>query len=567
MRYLAPPFLILVLCAALDVRAASTVSPDTVAHLSEAGAPQLALSLAARAQPASSGDRPLWLAWEGLQLDLLHRLDRPQELLQRTEALPADASPELRQRARWYAAQAAVKLERGAQARADLARLLWGAGLPPEEAREARRLVIRSYLAEHKADEAYLAMLRYQQDYQPLEKAEIARFAQSLAANGKAAETIPWFPLLDEGPLKLMVRLKAGIIGPGAATDAARTALGKSGGMGYWAVLAEAAGMQRDTALQVEARERLLNEPELPPGELFAATPDQLWQNYFAHALAAGNRNQLLLGEDAAWLALAQQQEAASPPTARALFAYLAANGKENAVRENAQVRLASSLLQQKLRLAANRLFAESPLGADYSALAPQARTLLGEAASQAREYALAARLWRGAAPPQDVPAEEWQLKLAQVFAAAGAGQDAFEAAQKILVRQEPLPPETAGKLLAVARELAAADQEKFAEQLLKSLDAQADTGLQREIRFELGFLIEKRQDYPAAAEHFLQAASLAGGKEGVFEQRARGLAAVNLARAGFAGDARAQYRLLLKEARDPARQEEIRRALDRLQP
>ena len=567
MRHFISPLLLLTLAAAPNADAASTISPQAVARLAEAGAPQLALSLADGAQPASSGERPLWLEWEGVRLDLLHRLDRPQELLQRVDALPADASPELRQKARWYAVRAAVESGAGEQARAGLARLLWDAGLPPEEMREARRLVIQSYLAEHKADEAYLAMLRYQQDYQPLEKAEIARFAQALAANGKAAEAVPWLSRLDEGPLKLMIRLKAGLVGPEAAIGSARAALQKSDGAAYWAVLAEAASAQRDTTLQVEAGERLLNEPDSPAREFTAVGAGQLWQSYFAHALAAGNRNQLLLGEDAAWLALAQREEADSPPTARALFAYLAANGKESGLRGEAQTRLVASLLQQNMRVTANRLFAEGPLGKDHSGMVPEARTLLGRSACRAGEYLLAARLLRGAAAPTDVPAEEWQLTLAQVFAAAGAGQEALGAAQQVLAQEGPLPDETAGKLLAVARKLAAADQENFAEQVLKALDTPGDAALQREIRFERGLLAEKRKDYPAAAAHFLLAASLGGGKDSAFEQSARSLAAASLARAGFAGDARAQYRQLLKAASDPARQQEIRRALDRLQP
>lgn len=563
MRYLITPFLALLL--PFSVTAYAAPSAEAVARLAEAGAPQLALSIAARAQPESS-DRRQWLEWEALRLDLLRRLEQAPELLQRAQALPADASAELKQQAGRHGAWAAVKLGRGELARDYLAQALWRAEMPEKSLLDARRLVIKSYLAEHKPEEAYLAMLRYQQDAQPLDKADAAWFSQALAASGKAAEAIPWFFLLDDQALRLAIRLKAGLVGPEAAIVTARAALQRSGGPGYWAVLALAAEMTKDQALRVDALEHLLNEAEPPAGELFAVSAEQLWQSYFAAALAAGNEKQLLLGEDKAWFDLAHLEESATPQNARALFAYLSIHAGEAEMREAAQFRLASLLLQQKLRITANRLFASGPAGADYSGLAPQARTLLGEASFQASEIALAARLWRGAATPQGVPAGEWQLKLARVFAFAGASQDAFAAAQKVL-DTKPVPPETTSGLLGVARELAASGEENLAWQLLLAMESSGLAESGHEVYFEQGLVAETRKDYPAAAERFLQAADLAGSRDGAFGQQAREFAAANLTRAGFVADAKAQYRSLLLAAREPARQQQLKRALDKLGP
>lgn len=563
MRYLIPPFLALLL--PLSVTAHAAPSAESAARLAESGAPRLALSIAARTQPESAGRRQ-WLEWEALRLDLLRRLEQAPELLQRVQTLPADASAELKQQAGRHGAWAAVKLGKGELARDYLAQTLWRVEIPEKNLLDARRLVIQSYLAEHKPEEAYLAMLRYQQDAQPLDKADAAWFSQALAASGKAAEAIPWFFLLDDQSLRLAIRLKAGLIGPEAAIVSARAALQRSGGPGYWAVLALAAEMAKDSPLRVDALEHLLNEAEPPAGELFAVSADQLWQSYFAAALAAGNERQLLLGEDKAWFDLAAQVEPVSPQSARALFAYLSIHAGEAEIREAAQFRLASLLLQQKLRITANRLFASGPAGADYFGLAPQARTLLGEAAFQAGEIALAARLWRGAATPQGVPAEEWQLRLAQVFAFAGASQDAFAAAKKVL-DTKPVPSETTSGLLGVARELAASGEENLAWQLLLAMESSGLAESGHEVYFEQGLVAEKRKDYPAAAERFLQAAELAESRDGAFGQQAREFAATNLARAGFVADAKAQYRSLLQAAREPARQQQLKRALDKLGP
>lgn len=563
MRYLIPPFLALLLPFSVTAHAAP--SAEAVARLAESGAPQLALSIAARAQP-ESGDRRQWLEWEALRLDLLRRLDQAPELLQRIQALPPDASAELKQQAGRHGAWAAVKLGKGELARDYLAQALWRTEMPEKSLLDARRLVIQSYLADRKPDEAYLAMLRYQQDAQPLNKADATRFAHALAAGGKAADAIPWFFLLDDQALRLAIRLKAGLVGPEAAIVTARAALQRNGGPEYWAVLALAAEMAKDNALRVEARERLLNEAEPPAGELFAVSADQLWQSYFAAALASGNEKQLLLGEDKAWFDLAAQVEPASPQSARALFAYLSVHAREPGMREAAQFRLVSLLLQQKLRITANRLFASGPPGSDYSGLAPQTRTLLGESAYQAGEIALAAKLWREAATPQDVPAEEWQLKLAQVFASVGAGRGALAAARKVLDTR-PAPPETTTRLLGVARELAASGEENLAWQLLLGVEALGQAESRRDVCFEQGLVAEKRKDYPAAAERFMLAAELAGNQGSALGQQARELAAANLARAGFAADAKAQYLALLQAAKEPARQQQLKRALDRLGP
>ena len=61
-----------------------------------------------------------------------------------------------------------------------MARLLWQFELNPADHQWARRLVIRSYLTEHKPAEAYRAMLRYQQDFQPLPKEVSVEFVQGL---------------------------------------------------------------------------------------------------------------------------------------------------------------------------------------------------------------------------------------------------------------------------------------------------------------------------------------------------------------------------------------------------
>src|SRR5262245_9986145 len=78
------------------------------------------------------------------------------------------------------AARAAVASGDGAAARRHIARVLWQLEPSAEETRAARLLVIDSYVAERQGEAAFGAMLRFQQDHAPLERAVAGRFVEQL---------------------------------------------------------------------------------------------------------------------------------------------------------------------------------------------------------------------------------------------------------------------------------------------------------------------------------------------------------------------------------------------------
>lgn len=337
--------------------AAPAVTPDSVSTLAREGAPQLALSMSKNAQ-ARSADRTQWLAWESLQWDLLLQLQRWDELQKRVRELPADASDGMRQQAQWRDVQAAVALRQdAAEARDSLAGMLWQDDLDPAQIREARRLVAETYFSQGRGEEAYLSVLRFMQDFSPLNKFEASGFAQDLVKLGKAADALALVPSLGDGPLAGMVRLRAGTLKPPMANAQARASLEKGGDAGYWAVLAEASELQRDTATQVEALEKLLAAQNEDFPVLLRTTPAQLSQAYSSHGLSVGNRHHLLLGDDGAWLALAAQLELESPLDSRALLGHLARQAKDESVRARAGNRLAWQLLRGGLERTVNAVF------------------------------------------------------------------------------------------------------------------------------------------------------------------------------------------------------------------
>lgn len=522
-------------------------SLEIAGHLAQSSAPQLALVRVERDQPERARTEQ-WVKWELLRLSLLNQLNRPDEVLQRVAALPAEMPDEIQHQTWWQGARAAIKLGRAAQAREFLLRLLWQSDLTEPQYREARRLVAQSYLP-GKTGMAYRAMLRYGQDFQPISAADAAIFTEAMLAAGAREEAGTWLTALEESSaLQLRARLASGLVTPAQAIAESRNALNPlpvsaakadkipaknsaddqpnpSVGViarpidpaGYWAVILQAAIMQQDMGLQVEAREKLLNEAGAADGAA------DLWPSYFDLALQEGNRAHLLQGEDRAWFGLGQQMAEASPLSARSLFAYLAVHGGNSGIREAAQENLVAQLVSARLHAAAARLFADGEYFQD-GVLTPRVRYELGKAAAQAGLYKHAARFWRGLdQPPEDMPQQQWVFNRTQVLVGGGAYQEAAEVA-----RQLPLP----------------------------------ETPEQRVLMMALAELADSKGESLPAAGYYLQ---VAGQAEDSLAQKARYFAAQNLERAGLKQDAGKQYLILQKLNSDIDQQAPIRRALGRL--
>lgn len=537
---------------------------ETARSLAASGAPHLALARVEQLQPPGTGAAG-WAEWEALRLTLLTELKRYDEALKRAAALPADApQPALRQ-CLLAAARAGVAAGQGATARAYAARLLWQLDATPEETRAARLLVIESHLAERQGEAAFRAMLRFEQDYRPLGRNVAERFVEALLDLGLEKEAVNWLAGLDDaGALKLRLRLKAGLTAPDAAIAQARAQLAKGGGADYWRVLAEAAARQGNSALRIEALERLLNQDGGSDARGQRALASELWRAYLSEAQAAANRNRLLTGDDAAWLDFAARQLGASPHLSRALYGHLARNGAARETRNIAQLQLAFSLYQNGFDHAALHLFGDESLKPE--ALDPQARYLLGTIAETRNAPALAVRFWQGLAAPPDAGAEEWQVRLAAVQWRAGMPEAAAGTMHALMKPARPLPDSTANRAFTLAREMRDGGKPDLAQELLVALLPLAGREQAREMLFALGGIAESAAQFGRAADYFLRAA-LAGESQtaDALALRARLAAGMNLARAGYREDARAQFQWLLKHSKDPSQLEAARRELSKL--
>ena len=523
----------------------------------DTAAPQLALARVEQLQPAAPS-APRWADWEQLRCTLLARLARHQELTKRVAAMPSATPEKVVRTCLLQGARAAAASAQAATARDFLARLIWRHDLSADEMRQARLLVIESYLAEDQAQNAYALMLRYQLDYKPVDRDTAAGFVEALLAAGMEKEAVNWLSQLDDAsPVKLLLRLKTNLLAPDAVVAQARAALAKNNNAAYWLVLQQAAARQKDSLLLVEALENLLQIAGEKPATGVAT---ELWKAYAIAAQDVANQNRLLVGEDAGWADYAARSGTSNPVAGRALFAYLAQQSKVRATRQNAQLQLVFSLQNSKFPLTAIRLF-DDATRFPVAEIDPQARFLLGGMASESNLPVAAARFWQGLAPPPTVEADEWRVRLASVLARAGSAEPAADALRALLAGKKTLSADLVQRAVIDVQELQNAGSVKTADELYRALLPLSAVRERREILLALARIAEGRNDFQNAADYFLEAALLADAKApDALAINARIAAASNLGRAGLKDDARAQFDWLRKNVRDADKLEQIRR-------
>lgn len=541
---------------------------EAARRLAQAGAVQLALRRIDALQPQDvaapspkvNSSAARWIEWESLRLQLLARLGRNDEVLQRAGALPSAVPAGAGAGLHAMAAQAALKLGRTAVARDHAVRALWSPGLGAGALRELRLLVIRSYVLDARSDDVWRSMLRFEQDYRPLDAATAGIFVDALLDSKRAREALAWLNLLDErGPAKLRLRLHAGVVTPQDAVNQARAALGRSEDPAWWRILLDAADRHNNGALRLAAMEQLL---EATAAEV-AASPDvdaaRLWQAYTDHARLAANTHHLLAGDDANWLEFAQRRRSAEPAEARAYLAYLARNARDGKVQQNAQARLAADFAAAKLPRAGLRVFGAWP--AEAGALATPTRHTLGALAETAGEPARALHYWQGLPAPDNMPAAVWGLRLSALALRAGRSEVAVDTVRTLTAEQSAIPAAQLPEWLSLAQQCADHGLYDTAQALFERLLPHADAVLSRRALSGIAGTHEARNQPLQAAEFYLRSALQAPTTDAAATE-ARLQAGFSLARAGMRDDAKAQFEWLLKNAGDPGQIAIARREL-----
>jgi hypothetical protein len=553
------------MCVALQAAAAAQ-APNELAltgQLASAGAPQLVLDRVSRLQPRERASAQ-WSEWESLRCGALAALSRYAELAERVAAISADTRAESLGVCFTNGARAALAVDRYADARRNAVRALWQATAPLAELQTMRLVVIDSYVGDRRGDEAYRAMLRYQQDHRPVPREVLARFVDALLTMRMDKEASTWLAQLDDTqPAKLRLRLRAGLVSRETAISQARAALEKGGDAGYWSVILDATSDADALPLRVAAYEQLLNRRDTADADTPGAAR-RLWEAYLAAAAGTANGARLLVGDDANWADYAGRRLGSEPAVSRALFAYLSQRAQTAAARQNAQLQLLHSYQADRLELVALRVF--STMFGDVDALDTQVRYRLGAMAEARQQSKLAARYWQDLPAPPDVDAGLWLLRVSRERWRAGDENTGADALARYYEGQSQLPPSAIQQGASYAEELAERGQHVAAQRLLESMLPHVQPAQSRPLLFAWGRARENAGQLPLAAEAYLRSALLAGGAQDSGAAHARMRAGAALARAGYARDARLQLEWVINNTKDAALVEAARRELKKLQ-
>ena len=519
-------------------------------QLAEAGAPQLALLQLDQGMAQASQDaRPEWLRW---QWQLLAKVGQADDVLKRAATMPEDAPEDVKHNAALQAARAAISKGDGAVARGYLAQLLWVLPSDKAEYRELRKLVLQSHLLPQPDADAASVMLRYQQEF-GADTAVLRSYALAMLQAGRVAE-LNWAraQLAPTDPLVALIDAGNPQLSDADIGQRLQTVLNGDASVPMLLLAQKIAAPLNAPELQIQIREHLLNAAVEPAGGDAAA----LWKAWRSLSQGLGNVRLLLFGSDAGWADLARESATTAPVMARAVWSYLAREGKAPALRSEAQQQLLTQLLAQHLDRAALRVFMSAWPGLPATAFNPAVRYQLGKLALDAHEYALAANLWRELETlPEGVNAADWQVQRAVLFARQQDWADA-KAAVSAWLGQITIAESAAGwQMLGVVQQLSrqtalAASATDLLQRLLPMIEP-----LQRRIALQrLGQLADAAKQPVQAAQWYLQAATQLPQADD-FSGQSRLDAAASLDKAGLHDDAKQQYALVVKTSPDAAQQ------------
>lgn len=563
--------------AAAPAAHAERRSLSSIVETAQAGAPGLALELLEAHQPSATVAPGTWERWERARIRILAGEEAWERALSHLMDLPAAAPPEYR---RWaLERQAEVHLRRGDAdgALAALRRLLWDSRIDAEAGAEWRQLVVRAYLAGDRVEDAVTAMRRYDQDYRDrdADAAWTVLRGRVLVRSGRFREALDVLPGDGEGEalaLRLLAQLRAESRSPEAIIEAATAAadgVARADRARFHAVIVQAATVQGAYARRAVFTERAFADAEALPADdhLFRTDADAVWSAWLDWGQRVGNERGLLLGDDAAWLAAAEEALPRYRARARALLAVMALRGGDD--RASAHERLLDELIEEGPGAGmARRLYLDSTRFGDADNLPLVIRYRLIDEALARDDLALATRLMRNLeTPPADRDPFDWRLLRARVLVLGGDPRAGSNILEGLLDDHDRIPPDQLDRVLQVLFDLQGAREHERALELLDRIaDYELDGQRRRELLYWQAESHQALGDHRRAAELYMRSATLLDGRGGDrWGQTARYHAAGQLARIGLVNDARRIYRVLLRVTEDPARRAQLRNRLQQL--
>ena len=561
-------------------------SLEQLSELTAIGLSGLAMRMIEHQQRQYPEFSPEWYAFEFEYFKTLSALERWQDIIDRADQLLDRArqgrqiTPKITQ---WIESQQAIAWLQLGEAEQSLQltrRLLWQSkGESRDRTAFWRRLIIRAYLQLDYADDANKALRKYRRDYGDYTSEWKLLQAQALLRADRPAEVADL--LAEEKSDKARaLRLLAGVR---AHPDKAKrhikeieqrlqdTDLSQAQQRAYFYVLYEAYVADDDRLAAAETVEQLLalSRSQVVLGEQFSVDADDLWLLYEQIGEQAGNRHNLLKGNDRAWSQRAAAVEKKEPVRARALYAVVALEAADAASSQLAHKAIVDSLATTEGGLeVVNQLYMQSTRAGSPDHLPVEVRHRLVDYALSVSDISLAATMMASLPrPPEGQAYFDWQMRKARVLILEGDYQKGEAELRSSLRTMTELDADRVDRYLQVVFDLQTINRHEQALELFDLLPiASMPDKLRREIYFWKAESHYELERYDQAAMLYMQSAK-AGDEtmSDLWAQSARFKAADALLKAKLYDDANQAYTDLLKITSSDARKRLIRQKLQHI--
>ena len=436
---------------------------DLLKNISAAGAPELTMKMLDQAQPTVDEDLYEWILWEQERLAILAHWKQWDQLLIRIEGLPGDIPQQFKQQAATYQARAFLELGQTVTARQILRQQLWQTVTVASEASDYetwRRQIIESYIEDGRIEDARVAMLRFDQDFDSTDLAWLLLRARVLVESGRYEQAVlilrdqkAWqarlismlasFKLkqIDKGELWAQVKKRSENEAVGAQERASLWALG------YFAA------QQMSPVDRVVALEALFRGEAESPLQLFQLPVDLLWQAYLEYAELVGNRSELLLGADDKWLELANSTSKDTPVKSRSLYAMLMLKSVDSEVANRAATGYMGTFaeIDAAERHLLQNLFNHSSTISSARDIPPGIRYQLVDLALKSVDIEEATRLMSGLnTVPDGSNRFDWQLRQSRVLILGGRYEEGNQVLRNLIDEYREATPESTDRILQV---------------------------------------------------------------------------------------------------------------------
>ena len=535
-----------------------------VHSLIELGTIELAYRMIVDAQPdfENAADRNLW---EQLFFELGWELGERQALIARSDEV---ANWQVHPLAQTYAARAEVQLEQYENALRRIRKILLQ---QPEDRAiiiELRALVTHIYLQQGHLSEAQIALKLFDRDYRPSDPAWEHRYVRVLFRVGDietASSRLAPLQTLESQLLDLYAQYRTNVLSP---SDVVLQGLeiepqfdeSASLHAELWGLIELAARSYNDFEMQTTAIESALSINFLQPSNwdhlplVPFVSVQQLLDTYDQYAKVVGNDVGLIMGDDESWYQLAQEFEITSPPTARALHAYLARHAHDEMYQERSTAALALLYFEAQLYELLDRLYVKDSIFS-VSKVSSTVLTRLANSALRDQDFENALKIIDVMPAPQEAEAlEAWHLTQARIAISIFD----FSRSEHLLVaaidQLPPMPvPEAIDRIKQVVFDLQDHEQHELAIRLfVKLYDKAHELQQKREMLrwISESYLAEGHSEI--STERLLQSATLGGNWNDDWGLSARLKAADQMVAAGLIEDARVIYTQLQEDTIDP---------------